>query len=86
MNNDINVEQITLEQIKKLKKQKLEEIRAKQNTIVSLTGELMAPVREVSRTGNILTRSFGIGMTVIQGALAGLRMLRRFRGMFRRHY
>ena len=73
---------VTLEQIRALRLKKLEEIRAKQQSILAVSKRVAAPVTEVAYRGNALSKSFGIGMTMFQGLMTGLRMMRNFRALF----
>ena len=76
------VEPITLEQVRMLRLKKLEEIRAKQQSILNISKQMVAPVTEVAHKGNAISKSFGIGMTAVQGIMMGIRVMRNFRGLF----
>lgn len=84
MNTGKKTNLFTLEAIKAAKYEKLEQIRAKQASILSLTHRITAPVSNIAQNGRSLSKSVGTGMAILQGVITGLQIMRKFQSLFKR--
>ena len=84
MNNQQQKPQtITLEYIARLKEEKLEEIREQKKAMSRTTRRIFAPLAPAASKGDALMRSFNTGMAVFDGAMLGIKLMRKIRKIFR---
>lgn len=84
MNTDSKKNLFTLEAIRAAKYEKLEQIRAKQTSIISIANRITAPVSHIAQNGRSLSKSVGTGMAILQGIITGLQIIRKFQNLFRK--
>lgn len=85
MNNQQQTSQtITLEDIARLKAEKLEEIREQKKAMTRTTHRIFAPLAPAASKGDALMRSFNTGMAVFDGVMMGLKIMKKIRRFFRK--
>ena len=76
-------EVITLDKIYQQKAEKLTEIQASKQRIVSQARELFHPSETVGGT-NTLMNNFNSGIAIFNGVMTGFKIIKRIRNLFRR--
>lgn len=85
MNNQQQTSQtITLEDIARLKAEKLEEIREQKRAMTRTARRIFAPLAPAASKGDALMRSFNTGMAVFDGVMMGLKIMKKIRRFFRK--
>ena len=85
MNNSSDHSQpsITLEDIIRMKTEKLEEIRASKKRIVDNARQIFHPT-ETLNSANTLMNNFSSGMVIFNGVLTGFKIIKRIRSFFKK--
>ncbi len=74
---------MTLEDITRLKAEKLVEIRASKERINQTASDLFRPNRAVAGAYGIMG-NLGSTMAIVNGVITGFKIIKRFRSLFRR--
>lgn len=75
---------ITLEDIAQRKAELQKRIQDKKEKIKGLSHELFAPLEPATNKANAIMRAFNTGMALYDGALTGVKIIRRIQKLFRR--
>ena len=75
MNDTVQTEILTLEDLQQQKAKALEELRAR---------NLFAPIAPAANKGTAIMRAFNTGMAVFDGAMLGIKLMKKVRKIFRR--
>ena len=84
MDKPIDTSAITLEDIALRKAELQKDIQEKKENIKELSRELFAPLEPVTNKANAMMRAFNTGMAIYDGAMTGVKIVRRIRKLFRR--
>ena len=84
MDKPIDTSAITLEDIALRKAELQKEIQEKKENIKELSRELFAPLEPATNKANAMMRAFNTGMAIYDGAMTGVKIVRRIRKLFRR--
>lgn len=82
-NTEMNAQRVTLESIRVRKEQLLEGIRKDKDSIGKKWENLITP-HEANTKGEKIMNMVDNAFAIYDGAMFGLKMMRRFRGLFRR--
>ncbi len=74
----------TLEQLMQRKAALLQEIKEQKTRMAQTAHDITAPFTPTARKSNSIMRAFNGGMIAFDGLLLGLRIMRKFRGLFGR--
>ena len=72
----------TLDQLMQRKIALLQEIREQKARMTQITHDIAAPFAPTARKSNSIMRAFNRGMIALDGLMLGLRIMRKFRGLF----
>lgn len=72
----------SLEDIQARKAQALQELQAQKQVLAKQSKKLFAPLVPAAQKGNSLVHAFKAGMVIFDGALIGLRFIRKIRSLF----
>ena len=78
MNDTVQTEILTLEDLQRQKAEALEELRAQKQVMNDTARNLFAPI------GTAIMRAFNTGMAVFDGAMLGIKLMKKVRKIFRR--
>ena len=84
MDKPIDTSAITLEDIALRKAELQKGIQEKKENIKELSRELFAPLEPATNKANAMMRAFNTGMAIYDGAMTGVKIVRRIRKLFRR--
>ena len=84
MDKPIDTSAITLEDIALRKAELQKNIQEKKENIKELSRELFAPFEPATNKANAMMRAFNTGMAIYDGAMTGVKIVRRIRKLFRR--
>lgn len=84
MDKPIDTSAITLEDIALRKAELQKDIQEKKENIKELSRELFAPLEPATNKANAIMRAFNTGMAIYDGAMTGVKIVRRIRKLFRR--
>lgn len=84
MDKPIDTSVITLEDIALRKAELQKDIQEKKENIKELSRELFAPLEPATNKANAMMRAFNTGMAIYDGAMTGVKIVRRIRKLFRR--
>lgn len=84
MNKPIDTSAVTLEDIALRKAELQKDIQEKKENIKELSRELFAPLEPATNKANAMMRAFNTGMAIYDGAMTGVKIVRRIRKLFRR--
>lgn len=84
MNSTTDHAPVTLESIAQQKATLLQEIRTQKETMTALTREIFAPLEPATNKTNAMMRAFNTGMAMFDGAMLGLKMIRKVKSFFRK--
>lgn len=83
MNKQDTTTKITLEEIARQKEEVLLAIREQKSLIVKTARKSFEPYSEAASIGSSLLKSFNTGMAIIEGAMLGIKIMKRIRRFFR---
>ena len=75
---------ITLEDISRLKFEKLEEIRTQKKVMARTARSIFAPLGPAVSKGDAIMRSFNTGMAIFDGVMTGVKIMKKIRRYFRK--
>lgn len=84
MDNIPDTTPVTLESIILQKKALLRQIRMQKEIMTDITRDIFAPVAPATNKANAMMRAFNTGMAVFDGAMLGLKLMKKFRNFFGR--
>ena len=84
MNDTIQTDILTLEDLQRQKAEALEELRAQQQIMADTARNLFAPIAPAADKGTAIMRAFNTGMAVFDGVMLGVKLMRKVRKIFRR--
>ena len=84
MNDTVQTEILTLEDLQQQKAEALEELRAQQQIMADTARNLFAPIAPAADKGTAIMRAFNTGMAVFDGVMLGVKQMRKVRKIFRR--
>ena len=84
MNDTVQTEILTLEDLQQQKAEALEELRAQQQIMAVTARNLFAPIAPAADKGTAIMRAFNTGMAVFDGVMLGVKLMRKVRKIFRR--
>lgn len=84
MNDTVQTEILTLEDLQQQKAEALEELRAQQQIMANTARNLFAPIAPAADKGTAIMRAFNTGMAVFDGVMLGVKLMRKVRKIFRR--
>lgn len=84
MNDTVQTEILTLEDLQQQKAEALEELRAQQQIMADIARNLFAPIAPAADKGTAIMRAFNTGMAVFDGVMLGVKLMRKVRKIFRR--
>lgn len=74
----------TLEEVTLRKDILRKELRMQKQTMATLSQELLAPFAPAAAKGNAIVRTFQTSMAIFDGAILGLKLIRKFKHVFRK--
>lgn len=83
--NNIPIPPLTLESIAQQKKELRQAILQQKEVMTELTRSLVAPLAPATSKTDAIMRAFNTGMAVFDGAMMGLKLMKRFRRFLRKH-
>ena len=83
MNDTIQTEILTLEDLQRQKAEALEELRAQKQVMNDTARNLFAPITPAANKGTAIMRAFNTGMAVFDGVVMGIKIMRKIRAYFR---
>ena len=84
MDNTLDRPPVTLENIAQQKNTILRQIRMQKEIMTDITRDIFAPVAPATNKANAMMRAFNTGMAVFNGAMLGLKLMKKFRSFFGR--
>ena len=84
MNDTVQTEILTLEDLQQQKAEALEELRAQQQIMADTAQNLFAPIAPAADKGTAIMRAFNTGMAVFDGVMLGVKLMGKVRKIFRR--
>ena len=84
MNDTIQTEILTLEDLQRQKAEALEELRAQKQVMNDTARNLFAPITPAANKGTAIMRAFNTGRAVFDGAMLGIKLMKKVRKIFRR--
>lgn len=75
---------VTLEGIAQQKAVLLQQIRMQKEIMTDIARDIFAPVAPATNKAGALMRAFNTGMAVFEGAMLGLKLMKKFRSFFGR--
>ena len=84
MNDTVQTEILTLEDLQQQKAEALEELRAQQQIMADTARNLFAPIAPAADKGTAIMRAFNTGRAVFDGVMLGVKLMRKVRKIFRR--
>lgn len=84
MNDTVQTEILTLEDLQQQKAEALEELRAQQQIMADTARNLFAPIAPAADKGTAIMRAFNTGMAVFDGVMLGVKLMRKVKKIFRR--
>lgn len=82
MNDTVQTEILTLEDLQQQKAEALEELRAQQQIMADTARNLFAPIAPAADKGTAIMRAFNTGMAVFDGVMLGVKLMRKVRKIF----
>ncbi len=82
--NSIPQTKITLEDIARRKEDVLQEIHVQKEAMTKCAQQIVAPLAPAVTAGNRISRAFNTGMAIYEGVTLGIKLMRKFRFLFRR--
>ncbi len=82
MSNTPDITPTTLESIAQQKEALLKQIRSQKEIMTNITREIFAPVAPATNKANTIMRAVNTGMAAFDGALMGLKLMRKIRHFF----
>ena len=82
MNDISNTEILTLEDLQR-RAEALEELRTQKQVMSDTARNLFAPIAPAADKGTAIMRAFNTGMAVFDGAMLGIKLMRKIRKIFR---
>ena len=79
MNDTVQTEILTLEDLQQQKAEALEELRAQQQIMADTARNLFAPIAPAADKGTAIMRAFNTGMAVFDGVMLGVKLMRKVR-------
>ena len=73
----------TLEEIIQLRQQQLEEVRAQKQVLTEKSREIFTPLESSLTRGQAIMRTFNTGMTIFDGFMVGLKIMKKIKNIFR---
>ena len=83
MNDTVQTEILTLEDLQRQKAEALEELRAQKQVMNDTARNLFAPIAPAANKGTAIMRAFNTGMAVFDGVVMGIKIMRKIRAYFR---
>ncbi|WP_294629323.1 hypothetical protein [uncultured Bacteroides sp.] len=77
------IHKYTLEEITERKKQLQSEIQDRKKAMTDTAREIFAPVAPAANKADSIMRSFNTGMAIFDGAMMGIKIMRKVRRYFR---
>ena len=77
-------QKITLDDITRLKEEKLAEIRNQKEVMTHTAKRIFAPLAPATSKADSLMRSFNTGMAIFDGVMIGVKVMRKIRLYFKR--
>lgn len=84
MNNTPDKEYPTLESIIQRKNELHQQIAIQQENIIKISKQLTAPLTPATNKANAIMRMFNTGIAVLDGIKLGIKLMHKFRKLFRR--
>ena len=84
MNDTVQTEILTLEDLQRQKAEALEELRAQKQVMNDTARNLFAPIAPAANKGTANMRAFNTVMAVFDGAMLGIKLMKKVRKIFRR--
>ena len=82
MNDISNTEILTLEDLQQRRAEALEELRTQKQVMSDTARNLFAPIAPAADKGTAIMRAFNTGMAVFDGAMLGIKLMRKIRKTF----
>ena len=79
MNDISNTEILTLEDLQQRRAEALEELRTQKQVMSDTARNLFAPIAPAADKGTAIMRAFNTGMAVFDGAMLGIKLMRKSR-------
>ena len=76
MNDTVQTEILTLEDLQRQKAEALEELRAQKQVMNDTARNLFAPIAPAANKGTAIMRAFNTGMAVFDGAMLGIKLMK----------
>ena len=83
MNHSTREIPVTLESIRQQKAETLAELKNQKTVVATTARKIVAPLTPAVHKGNALIRAFNTGMAIFDGALIGIKLMRKIRKVFR---
>ena len=83
MNDTVQTEILTLEDLQQQKAKALKELRAQKQVMADTARNLFAPIAPAADKGTAIMRAFNTGMAVFDGVVMGIKIMRKVRADFR---
>lgn len=77
MNDTVQTEILTLEDLQRQKAEALEELRAQKQVMNDTARNLFAPIAPAANKGTAIMRAFNTGMAVFDGAMLGIKLMKK---------
>lgn len=74
---------VTLEYIQQQKTETLAELQNQKAVVIATAQNIFSPLSPAIKKSNSLVRAFNTGMAIFDGALIGIKMMRKIRRVFR---
>lgn len=81
MNDTIQTEILTLEDLQRQKAEALEELRAQKQVMNDTARNLFAPITPAANKGTAIMRAFNTGMAVFDGAMLGIKLMKKVKNI-----
>ena len=81
MNDTVQTDILTLEDLQRQKAEALEELRAQKQVMNDTARNLFAPIAPAANKGTAIMRAF---IAVFDGAMLGIKLMKKVRKIFRR--
>ena len=79
MNDTVQTEILTLEDLQQQKAKALKELRAQKQVMADTARNLFAPIAPAADKGTAIMRAFNTGMAVFDGAMLGIKLMKKVR-------
>jgi hypothetical protein len=77
MNDTVQTEILTLEDLQRQKAEALEELRAQKQVMNDTARNLFAPIAPAANKETAIMRAFNTGMAVFDGAMLGIKLMKK---------